>query len=300
MKRRDFLKHSIAAGAAGAAVAVGVPALHAAPREAFAAPSRKFAFDRVELGPDKIQLSRLAMGTGTSGFAGSSNQTRQLGVKGLSGLYEYGFDNGVTFWDAADMYGSHPHLAEALKHIPREKVAIMTKSRSRTPDEMRADIERYRKELNTDYIDLLMLHVVTDPEWPEKYAAAMDVVNEYKQKGIVRSRGISCHSIGALRRVKDQEYIDVDLARINPIGAKMDADPATVVEELMKIKAAGKGVIGMKILGEGALRHRVDYALEHALALNCVDCFTIGAENVSELSDLIQRIPVASQHGWQV
>ena len=296
MKRRDFLKHSVAAAGVAAA---GAPAMKAAPKEAFLAPERKFAFDRVKLGPDKIELSRLAMGTGTSGFAGSSAQTRKLGVKGLSALYEYGFDNGITFWDTADMYGSHPHLGQALKHIPRDKVAIMTKSRAKTADGMRADIERFRKELKTDYIDLLLLHAVTDADWPENYAAAMDVVNEYKQKGIVRSRGISCHSIGALRRVKDQEFIDIDLARVNPVGAKMDADTATVVEELMAIKAAGKGVIGMKILGEGALRHRVDYALQHALALKCVDAFTIGAENVNELSDLIQRIPTASEHGWQ-
>jgi len=294
MKRRDFLKQSLAAGGA---IALGQRA-QAAPSAAFSAPQRKFANDVVYLGPEKIKLSRLAMGTGTSGFAGSSNQTRQLGVKGLSALYEYGYDNGVTFWDTADGYGSHPHLAEALKHVAREKVAIMTKSQSKTADGMRADIERFRKELNTDYIDLLMLHAVSEEDWPTQRAGAMEVVNEYKQKGLIRSRGISCHSLPALRQVHKQEYIDVDLARVNPVGAKMDADPATVVEELMKIKAAGKGVIGMKILGEGALRHRVDYALQHALALKCVDAFTIGAESVIELGDLVKKIPEAAQHGW--
>ena len=196
------------------------------------------------------------MGTGTSGFRGSSNQTRKMGVRGITALYQYGFDNGLNFWDTADGYGSHPHLASALKHIPRDKVTIMTKSQSKTAAEMRADIERFRKELNTDYIDLLLLHAVREEDWPTQRAGAMEVVNEYKQKGIIRSRGISCHSLPALKQVHKQDYIDVDLARINPVGAKMDADPATVVEELAKIKAAGKGVIGMKILGEGALRHR--------------------------------------------
>jgi predicted aldo/keto reductase-like oxidoreductase len=240
------------------------------------------------------------MGTGTSGFAGSSAQTRQLGVRGLTALYQFGYDNGLTFWDTADGYGSHPHLASTLKYIPREKVAIMTKSQSKTATAMRADIERFRKELNTDYIDLLMLHAVREQDWPEQRAGAMEVINEYKQKGIIRSRGISCHSLPALRRVAGQDYIDVDLARVNPVGAKMDADPATVIEELQKIKAAGKGVIGMKILGEGALRHRVDYALQHAMALNGIDAFTIGAESVSELGDLVKRIPEAAQQGWQV
>jgi predicted aldo/keto reductase-like oxidoreductase len=295
MDRRSFLKHSLAAGGA---LALSRGAVKAAPKSAFDEPARKFAGDVVELGPDKLRLSRLAMGTGTSGFRGSSNQTRKMGVRGITTLYQYGFDNGLTFWDTADGYGSHPHLAAALKHIPRDKVVIMTKSQSKTGPEMRADIERFRKELNTDYIDLLLLHAVREEDWPTQRAGAMEVVNEYKQKGIVRSRGISCHSLPALQQVHKQEYIDVDLARINPVGAKMDADPATVVEELAKIKAAGKGVIGMKILGEGALRHRVDYALRHALALKYVDCFTIGAESQTELADLVQRIPQAAQHGW--
>ncbi len=295
MTRRSFLRTS----AAGAAALATLPGLQAAPKSAFSPPLRQFAFDRVELGPDKIQLSRLAMGTGTSGVLGSSQQTRMLGVRGITALYQYGFDNGVTFWDTADQYGSHPHLANALKFIPREKVTIMTKSRAKTYRQMKSDIERYQKELNTDYVDMLMLHAVRDAEWPETYAGAMEAVNEYKQKGIVRSRGISCHSLAALQRVAGQEYIDVDLARINPIGAKMDGDPATVVEELTKIKAAGKGVIGMKILGAGDLAHRVDYALEHALALKCVDCFTIGAESQAQLTDIIRRIPTASQHGWR-
>ena len=238
------------------------------------------------------------MGTGTKGFRGASNQTRKLGVGGLTDLYRYGFDNGLTFWDTADGYGSHPHLKSALQHIPREQVVIMTKSTSKTAKDMREDIDRFRHELGTDYIDLLLLHAVREEDWPVQRQGAMEVIDEYKQKGIVRSRGISCHSLPALRQVHRQEFIDVDLARINPIGARMDADPATVVEELCKVKAAGKGVIGMKILGEGVMRDRVGEALQHALALDCIDCFTIGAENRVELSDLIRRIPEASTLGW--
>ena len=295
MKRRDFILQSIALGAPVAAMQ----------RRLFGAvsgysenPVRRHAYDAVPLGPDGLKPSRLAMGTGTSGFRGASDQTRKLGVQGLADLYRFGFDNGLTFWDTADGYGSHPHLKEALKSIPREKVVIMTKSTSKTAKGMRDDIERFRRELGTDYIDLLLLHAVREEDWPVQRRGAMEVINEYKQKGIVKSRGISCHSLPALRQVHAEEFIDVDLARVNPIGAKMDADPATVVEELCKIKAAGKGVIGMKILGEGVMRDRVSEALQHALALDCIDCFTIGAENRYELADLIRRIPEASTIGW--
>lgn len=295
MLRRDFIRYSLAAGTSLGAVQRG---LFGAPKGYSASPQQRFAYDVTTLGPDGLLPSRLAMGTGTSGFRGASNQTRKLGVRGITELYQYGFDNGITFWDTADGYGSHPHLRNALQHIPREKVVIMTKSTSTTAKDMRDDIERFRRELNTDYIDLLLLHAVREEDWPKQRRGAMDVINEYKQKGIVRSRGISCHSLPALRQVHKQEFVDVDLARINAVGERMDADPATVVEELCKIKAAGKGVIGMKILGEGVLRNRVSEALQHALALNCIDCFTIGAESRVELADLIRRIPEASTLGW--
>lgn len=296
MKRRDFIRRALLAGASAAALQRRL--YGAAPVGYSESPARRFANDAVALGPDGLAPSRLAMGTGTSGFRGASNQTRKLGVAGLTDLYRFGFDNGLTFWDTADGYGSHPHLKNALKHVPREKVVIMTKSQSKTAREMRGDIERFRSEIGTDYIDLLLLHAVREEDWPRQRAGAMEAVNEYKQKGIVRSRGISCHSLPALKRVKHEAFIDVDLARINPVGARMDADPATVIEELCQIKAAGKGVIGMKILGEGVMRNRVSEALQHALALDCIDCFTIGAENRLELADLVRRIPEASTLGW--
>ncbi len=295
MKRRDFIRHSLLAGAPLAALQ---HQLYGAAVGYSEDPQRRYAYDTVSLGPDSLKPSRLAMGTGTSGFRGASNQTRKLGVEGLADLYRFGFDNGLNFWDTADGYGSHPHLRRALQDIPREKVVIMTKSTTKTAKGMREDIERFRRELNTDYIDLLLLHAVREEDWPVQRQGAMDVINEYKQKGIVKSRGISCHSLPALRQVHKQEYIDVDLARINAVGALMDADPVTVIEELCKIKAAGKGVVGMKILGEGVLRDRVGEALQHALALDCIDCFTIGAEDRFELADLIQRIPEASTLGW--
>jgi aryl-alcohol dehydrogenase-like predicted oxidoreductase len=295
MKRRDFIRRSLLTGVP---IATIQHQLFGAQPGYIERPSRRFAFDNVTLGRGGLRPSRLAMGTGTSGFRGASNQTRKLGVSGLADLYQYGFDNGVNFWDTADGYGSHPHLKSALKQIPREKVVIMTKSMSTTAKAMREDIERFRQELGTDYIDLLLLHAVREEDWPVQRRGAMDVIDEYKQKGIVKSRGVSCHSLAALRQVHKQEFIDVDLARINPVGVRMDADPATVVEELCKIKAAGKGVIGMKILGEGVMRNRIGEALQHALALDCIDCFTIGAENRTELAELIRRVPEASTLGW--
>jgi len=287
MKRRDFLHHSLVAGGA-----------FAASRWAEAAPTRKFANDAVYLGPDKVKLSRLAIGTGSSGYGGASNQTRKLGVPGMVDLLWYGYDNGVTFWDSADQYGSHPHMKAALKKIPREKVTIMTKTHAKTYEQMRKDLDRYQREIGTDYIDIVLLHAVTEADWPEQRKGAMEYLSEMREKGVVGTHGLSCHSLAALQRAADTPWVHVDLARFNPLGERMDADPATVRQVLEKMKRKGKGVIGMKILGEGVMSNRVDEALSHALAHDCIDCFTIGAESIGQLADLVRRIPPASTRGW--
>jgi predicted aldo/keto reductase-like oxidoreductase len=155
---------------------------------------------------------------------------------------------------------------------------------------MRADIERFRKELNTDYIDILLMHCFTEDDWSEKYKPAMDVISEAQERGKVRAHGCSCHTIGALRTAAKSPWVQVMLSRVNPIGSHMDSDPETVVATLRDGREAGKAIVGMKILGEGDMRSRVDEALKYALSLGVLDAFTIGAENRNEQLDLIGRI----------
>src|ERR1700676_2609219 len=289
MKRRDFVRH--AAFGTGAAWIGARPFLG----RALALPelSRKFsAADTVTLGKTGIQTSRLAMGTGTVGSGHHSHQTA-LGVKGLSELLLNGYDHGLRFFDAADSYGSHPHVAEALKHVPRDKVTVLTKSWARDAATMRADLDRFCRELGTDYLDLCLMHCVTEADWTDRYKGAMDVLSEAKQKGIIRAHGCSCHSIEALRAAAKSPWVEIDLARINPAGAYMDSDPNTVVSVIREMRAAGKGIIGMKILGQGELRNRQPGALRCALGRGLLDAFTIGAESKSEQEDLIRRVAAA-------
>lgn len=289
MNRRRFL--STSGAVAGAA------ALHSFPYHLFAGATKKFASDRVKLGPMGVSLSRLAMGTGTNGAGGSSNQTRKLGLRGVADLFLAAYDQGVNFWDSADQYGTHPHLKQALKSVQRDKVVILSKTHASTEAQMRADLDRYRRELGTDYIDILLLHCMMDDDWPERKKGAMAVISEAREKGIVRTHGVSCHTLGALKTAARTPWVQVDLARINPAGVAMDADPQTVIPVLREMKAAGKGIIGMKILGAGRLRDRADESLQFALSLDCVDCFTIGSESRQELEGLIQKIPAASVRG---
>src|SRR5229473_797036 len=190
--------------------------------------------------------------------------------------------------------GTHPHVKEALKSVPRDKVTILSKTRASTEKEMRADLDRFRRELGTDYIDILLLHCMMDADWPERKKGAMAVISEARERGIVRTHGTSCHTLDALKTAARTPWVEVDLARINPAQVAMDAAPQTVIGVLREMKAAGKGVIGMKILGAGKLRNKVDESLQFALSLDCVDCFTIGAESRAELADLVQKIPAAS------
>src|SRR4051812_47572300 len=287
MKRRDFLLSS-ARGLGAAWLASKAPAVWAETK----LPQKFTASDTVVLGKTGIKTSRLAMGTGTVGTGGHSHQS-SLGVKGLSDLLLNGYENGLRFFDAADAYGSHPHVAEALKHVPRDKVTVLTKTWSREPKEARADLDRFQRELGTDYLDVCLIHCVTEGDWTERYRGVMDVFEDAKQKGIIRAHGCSCHSIEALRAAARSSWVEVDLVRINPIGSHMDADPETVVSVLKQMKASGKGIVGMKILGQGDLANRRDEALQYALSLGLLDAFTIGAESKSEQEDLVRRIAAA-------
>ncbi|HXT23258.1 MAG TPA: aldo/keto reductase [Candidatus Eisenbacteria bacterium] len=290
MLRRDFL-HCSSRAAAGAWFASRSLAHRLA---VVPPPAQKFAAtDTVTLGSTGIKTSRLAMGTGTVGAGKHSHQTA-LGMDGLPRLLLNGYDNGLRFFDAADSYGSHPHVAEALKHVDRSKVTVLTKSWARDAKEMAADVERFRRELGIEQIDMVLMHCLTEADWTTRYRPVMDVLEEAKQRRIIRAHGCSCHSIEALRAAAQSPWVDVDLARVNPVGAHMDADPDTVVSVLREMKAAGKAVIGMKILGQGALRDRQDDALRFALGLNLLDAFTIGAESIAEQNDLVRRIAAAA------
>ena len=288
MNRREFLRRT-------ATVAAGAVSLEAFPHHLFAADKPKGASDLVTLGATGITTSRLAMGTGTNGIRMASNQTRQLGVDGLASLLRLGYDNGVTFWDSADQYGSHPHLRRALQDgIPRDKVTILTKTEATTAMQMREDLDRFRKELGTDYIDIVLLHCLTDSDWPERRKGAMEVLSEARERGIVRAHGVSCHSFGALKTAAASDWVQVDLARVNPAGAIMDSHPDAVLAVLRDMKAKGKGVIGMKILGAGQLAHRADECFQWALAQGCVDNFTLGMESADQFARTIKQIPAAS------
>jgi len=291
MLRRDFLRRS--ARTLGAALLSRTAVAHAALVDPEPLPRKFSAQDEVTLGHTGIRTSRLAMGTGTVGFGGASNQTR-LGTAPLTRLLLDGYhENGLRFFDSADSYGSHPYVAQAIRQIPRDKVTVLTKTDNRDPAGVRADLDRFRKELGVDYIDVVLVHCVTEADWTTRYRGVMDVLSEAKDKGTIRAHGVSCHSLSALRAAAASPWVEVDLVRLNPIGSHMDADPDTVIGVIKEMRAQGKGIVGMKILGQGDLRGKPSEAIRYALGTGVLDAFTIGAESKNEQSDLIKRIAAA-------
>lgn len=253
--------------------------------------------EKVALGNTGLTVSRLCIGTGSNGWGGHSNQTR-LGFDRLVDLLVYAYDRGITFWDLADQYGSHPHAAAALRRIGREKVVLTTKTVSRTPAEIHQDLDRFRKELETDTLDIVLLHCLTDPEWVGKLGPVMEAMSTAKERGILRAVGVSCHNFGAFQAAATCDWVDVVLARINHAGLHMDAPPDQVIPVLREMHRGGKGVYGMKVMGAGQLGSDPGRAIEYALSLDCLHAIVIGMEGEEEVDtnlDLLRRLqPVAA------
>ncbi|HEV2392851.1 MAG TPA: aldo/keto reductase [Verrucomicrobiae bacterium] len=292
IKRREFLKRS----------ALGMGGMLAGMRLAEAVEATPAGFDPYEfvpLGRSGLKVSRFCLGTGVHGGNRQSDATR-MGKEKFEALIQGSYDRGVRLFDLADLYGTHPFLAPALKGIPRDKYSIVSKIWFRPggiPDKDRPDadvvVHRFLKEIGTDYLDLVLLHCVESGAWPQELRKQMDLMEEMKQKGVIRAHGVSCHSIPALEAAANEPWVDSVHTRINPFQMSMDGPPDEVSPVLKKLHAAGKGVVGMKIIGEGRLRNspeKRDQSARYVLGLGCVDVLNVGFEKVEEIDDFAATV----------
>jgi aryl-alcohol dehydrogenase-like predicted oxidoreductase len=245
--------------------------------------------DYVKFGNTGLSVSRLAFGTGTQGIGGRSEQS-DLGIDKLAGLLRLAYDHGVTFWDVADAYGSHPHVARALQDVPRDKVVIATKTMSRRAEQVSRDVERFLRELGTDVLDVVLLHFMTQADWPRRYAGAMEALSRAKEQGKVRAVGVSCHGLGPLRAAAETDWAEVVLARINMAGVDMGASPAEMVPVIEQLYASGKAVYGMKVLGRGRLAGKARAAIQYVLQLGIVHSITIGISGRAQLLENVRWV----------
>ncbi|MGQ9486839.1 MAG: aldo/keto reductase [Armatimonadota bacterium] len=225
--------------------------------------------EQVTLGKTGIKASFVGIGTGMRGWMRQSNHTR-MGKEAFIALIRHAYDSGITFFDTADLYGTHSFLREALKGIPREKIVIQSKIWFRPtglPEQVtdaKHAIDRFRQELGTDYIDSVLVHCTTDATWTDDLRPMLDALEEARQKKIIRAHGTSCHSLPALKTSQASPWVQVQLARINHRGTAMDGKPEEIAELLRQMRAAGKGVVGMKIF------ERADFSLHRSGKRACV------------------------------
>ena len=251
--------------------------------------------DKVKLGKTGLKVSRIAMGTGTIGGNKESNQTR-LGMEKFIKMAHYAYDCGITSFDTADSYGSVPFVGNAIKSLPREKITLLSKiwtypndSKDKVPVDQ--TIERLRKEAGTDYFDIILMHCIMQGNWKDTRSFYMDGLSKAKQDGFVKAIGVSCHNKEALIEATVNPWVDVIMARINPFGSKMDGTPDEITMILEQAIKNGKGIIGMKIFGEGS--HVTDderqQSIAYAMQGNRVHCMTLGLESEAQVEDAVLR-----------
>ena len=289
MDRRKFIQTGIAGVAGLSLVRTGLANIQ------MTVPS-DISVDRVKLGKTGLKVSRIAMGTGTKGWNYQSNQTR-LGLDNFVKIARHGYERGIRFFDMADMYGSQPFVGKALKELPREKLTLMTKmwtydEGSEKRESVSKTLDRFRQEVGTDYFDILLLHCMTKGDWAETRKFYMDGLAKAKQDGIVKAVGVSCHNWEALVEAVDNPWCDVILARLNPFQSHMDGTVEAVNELLGKARKKCKGLIGMKIFGEG--KHVSDAERERSIRFAVTEsnlhCMTLGLESIAQMNDAIERV----------
>ncbi len=294
MNRRGFIKRSAILAGATAVIPWFSTGCGAAKKIA--------ASDLVLLGKTGRRISRLGIGTGSNG----GEVQRALGQDGFTRLIRYAYDHGITYIDTADNYGTHPMVRQAIKGLPRERLWIQSKMWW-TPENLEkplVSLERYRKELDTDYLDSLLIHCTMKSTWPQDVRPMMDAFDEAKGKKLIHVKGMSCHGLPALRRAAQVDWADVQLARVNPQGRHVDGNdpefgaPGLVNEAMPEIKTMhdkGRGVIGMKLIGNGDFKDPADRrkAIQYAMTCGFVDAIVIGFASTAEIDEAIQNIESA-------
>lgn len=287
LSRRDFLRTGFAGFAGLTMVRPGSFELTLA---------SEIRVDKVKLGNSGLDVSRIALGTGSKGGAKASNQTR-LGMESFTKMAHHAYEKGISFFDMADSYGSHQYVGNAIKSLPREKLTLLTKIWTHEDGSdkivpVRESLDRYRQEMNTDYIDIVLMHCLMKGGWSNNRKHYMEGLSKAKQDGIIKAVGVSCHNWDAMVEAADNPWVDVIMARINPFQSHMDGTPDVVKELLGKAKKNGIGVIGMKIFGEG--RHVSDDEREQSLRFALTDanihCMTLGMESTAHVDDAAKRV----------
>jgi 1-deoxyxylulose-5-phosphate synthase len=294
ISRREFLE---TAAVAAATLAPGYSALaQALATQPSTLPvGKRTATDLVDLGKTGLKCTRLGLGLG------SNNGQVQLagGSDVFNKFIKHAYDQGITFYDTAQSYSSFSVLGAAIKDLPREKIFIQCKVEQ--PNNMLATLDNHRKVLNTDYIDSMLIHIQTRPNWTDTWKQAMDDFDAAVEKKWIKSKGVSYHSLPAMRLGIDNKWSQVHLIRVNPQGLNIDNEQANqrgnapndvnpIVEQIKRAGDKGHGVIGMKIYANGALRtdEEREKSLRFACSIPQLHAMIIGFANTDQMDQCVK------------
>jgi len=252
----------------------------------------------VSLGKSGLRTTLLGMGTGFSCYNQHSDITRSVST---GSIIRQAYEKGIRFFDCADSYGTHSFIASSLKGFPRESYILASKiwfGQGGIPEPERPDadvvVDRFRKELNTDFLDLVQIHCITDAAWTDKLKKQMDILENLKARKIIRAHGVSVHSLEAMEACSGNPWVDIVHVRINPFGESMDkSDPALVTPVISKLHNEGKGIIGMKLLGAGKFKdddEKTDQSIKYVFGLGSVDMVISGFAVPCQIDNYIARI----------
>lgn len=288
--RRQFVKLS--------SLAAGAVAL--APGAVRGAEPARTAVDEVTLGRTGVKLSRLGMGTGSMG----GRVQTALGKRGFTDLVHYAYDRGIRYFDCAEAYSTFHWMAEATRGLPRERLFLLSKIDGR-PEDILGRIDHHRQVFQSDYVDCMLVHCMVRGDWTDAWKRVMDGFDQAREKGWIRAKGVSCHDLPALRAAVDSDWTEVHLVRMNPQGHHVDGqvpeiwnqvcppnDPAPALAELKRMRAKDRGVIGMKIIGNGDFQSAADRekSIRFAMSLPELNAVTIGMKSREEVDEAIERI----------
>lgn len=288
LSRRNFIRAGVAAGALATSGSLPLRAATDA------------ATEWVTLGRSNVKVTRLAFGTGTHG----GRVQQALGQEDFTRLVRYAYDRGIRFFETSESYGqSQQMLGAALKGLPRDSYRLMSKVTTYDGGNPAARLDQLLKNSDTDYFDVMLLHWQHTSTWPEDTKRWQAAIHEAQHKQKIVGRGASVHGLPALRRVPADEWLDIGMIRCNQTGVDTDAEDYSMdaignvpedVSYIRKTKQAGKGVISMKLAGEGRFDHaQRQKAMRFAFRHAGVDCVTVGYKSKAEIDEAIDNLNLA-------
>jgi uncharacterized protein len=234
--------------------------------------------DKTNFGNTSLSVSKLCFGTLTVGPLQA-----KFGIPRAVKVFEYAWERGINFFDSAELYGTQPYIGALSNHIRHEAV-VVTKSYSDTADKMRESVENSLREMKLDSIPVYLLHEQESSLTLSGHRRALDVLLEYKQKGLIQVLGVSTHTVEVTRVVRLLPELEVifSMHNIEGYGIK-DGTREDMEDELKQDYEAGLGVYLMKSLGGGKLLHRAREALEYSRDYPYAHSVAIGMKDEREV-----------------